>query len=121
MKKNSYYIIAFCLVSICVLFITCKDETVVVQQVCGPYKTTQMKIKVSAPIEDTKVDIQFSIFQKASIHWGDGVVEDANAKLSHVYRDIADYTIEVKGEEKNPSFYISSIAAVEEIFWPMED
>ncbi len=119
--KNTFYFIALCLLSISILFIACKDETVIVQQICGPYKTTQMKIKVSVPAEDTEVDMQFSIFQKASIHWGDGVVEDANTKLSHVYRDVAEYMIEVKGEEKRPSFYMGSIAAVEEIYWPMED
>ena len=94
--KNTFYFIALCLLSISILFIACKDETVIVQQICGPYKTTQMKIKVSVPAEDTEVDMQFSIFQKASIHWGDGVVEDANTKLSHVYRDVAEYMIEVK-------------------------
>ncbi len=121
MKKNSFCLTALCLLCMSMFFITCKDETIVVQQICGPYKTTQMKIKVSTPIEDMGVDMQFSIFQRASIHWGDGVVEDANTKLHHVYRDVGEYMIEVKGEEKNPSFYMGSIAAVEEIYWPIED
>ena len=116
------YTVLFLLLSSFVSSCT-KEEVIEVKEVTGPYKTTQLSIEMK--VEDSSnpnfkpVNMLFSALMKASVHWGDGVVEDANGELQHKYKEDGEYTLEVKGEEKCPSFYISNVNSVEVINWPI--
>ncbi|MEJ8747740.1 hypothetical protein WKT20_01215 [Phocaeicola sp. ICN-14070] len=120
----SKYSVLFLLLSSFVSSCT-KEEVLEVKEVTGPYKTTQlsieMKVEDSANPNFKPVNMLFSALMKASVHWGDGVVEDANGELQHKYKEDGEYILEVKGEEKCPSFYISNVNYVEVINWPVAD
>lgn len=104
------------------LFASCIEEKVkVVDVYTGPYKTTQMKIKMNVNSAENDVNIIFSYPMQASLHWGDGVVEDIAEINGHRYDEKGQYDIQLKGLEENPPFKIENIGDVEEIYWPISN
>lgn len=104
------------------LFSSCVEEKVkVVDVYTGPYETVQMSIKMDISSTDEGVNIAFSYPMQASLHWGDGVVEDIAEVNSHKYYENGQYEIQLKGLEENPPFRIDNIGEVEEIYWPISN